>query len=56
MDHKEKISKVSKDINYLKKMDINSKIKDMLTQELQAKKNAKNKQLTQLVIRKKKLH
>ena len=56
MDHKEKIGKVAQDINYIKEMDINSKIKDMLTQELQAKKNAKNKQLTQLVIRKKKLH
>lgn len=48
-----KISKVSKEINYLKQMGINNAIRELLIQELKAKKNAHNKRMNSSQVRKK---
>ena len=54
MDQSKKISKVSKEINYLQQMGISKGVRELLLQELKAKKNAKNKQMNFALLKKKK--
>ena len=54
MGASKKISKVSKEINYLKQTGINNAIRELLIQELKAKKNAHNKKMNYSQVRKKK--
>ena len=55
MDIPKKISQISKDINHVKQMEVNKFIQELLTAELKAQKNAKNKRLNQVKLHKKKL-
>ena len=55
MDIPKKISHISKDINHVKQMEVNKFIQELLTAELKAQKNAKNKRLNQVKLQKKKL-
>ena len=54
MDQSKKISEVSKEINYLQQMGISKAVRELLLQELKAKKNAKNKQMNFALLKKKK--
>ena len=54
MDQSKKISEVSKEINYLQQMGISKAVRELLLQELKAKKNAKNKQMNIALLKKKK--
>ena len=55
MGPSKKISKVSKEINYLKQMGINNTVRELLIQELKAKKNAHNRKLNYSLLKKKKV-
>ena len=48
MDIPKKISQISKDINHVKQMEVNKFIQELLTAELKAQKNAKNKRFNQV--------
>ena len=54
MDLSKKIGNVSKEINYLRQMEINNTIKELLLQELRAKKDAQNKKMNYSLPKKKK--
>ena len=54
MGPSKKISKISKEINYLKQMGINNATRELLLQELKAKKNAHNKKMNYSLLKKKK--
>ena len=54
MDLSKKIGNVSKEINYLRQMEINNTIKELLLQELRAKKDVQNKKMNYSLPKKKK--
>ena len=53
MDSSKKISKVSKEINQLTQMEVNSVVKELLIQELKTKKNTHNKKMNYSLLKKK---
>ena len=54
MEPSKKISEISKEINCLKEMGINNTVRELLLQELKAKKNAHNRKLNFTLLKKKK--
>ena len=55
MDVPRKISKLTKDINHISKLNINNQIKELLIEEVKFKKNVKNKNLNKQKLARKKI-
>ena len=55
MDLPYKISKLSKDIYHISKLNINDQIKELLIQEITLKKNRNNKKLNRMKLERKKM-